>query len=54
VPVSLENTLEDVFTDNTVENLSFIQWILTDRCALVTIIKPAEDLIESLLENCYL
>jgi hypothetical protein len=31
-PTDLENTLEDVFTDNAIENITFKQWILTDRC----------------------
>jgi hypothetical protein len=38
-PTNLENTLEDVFTDNAIENITFKQWISTDRCELVTIVK---------------
>jgi hypothetical protein len=29
-PTDLENTLEDVFTDNAIENITFKQWTLTD------------------------
>jgi hypothetical protein len=46
-PTNLEDTLEDVFTDNAKENITFKQWILTDRCELVTIIKSTEKFIES-------
>jgi hypothetical protein len=28
-PTDLENTLEDVFTDNAIESITFKQWILT-------------------------
>jgi hypothetical protein len=38
-PTNLDNTLEDVFTDNGIENITFKQWILTDRCELVTTVK---------------
>jgi hypothetical protein len=31
-PTDLENTLEDVFTDNAIENITFKQWISTDGC----------------------
>jgi predicted metal-binding protein len=49
-PPDLENTLEDVFTDNAIENITFKQWILTDRCELITTVKSTEEFIESLLE----
>jgi hypothetical protein len=45
----LENTFEDVFTDNAIENITFKQWILTDRSELVTIVKSTEEFIASLL-----
>jgi hypothetical protein len=48
-PTDLENTL-DVFTDNAFENIAFKQWISTDRCELITILKSTEEYIESLLE----
>jgi hypothetical protein len=53
-PTNLENTLEDVFSDNAIENITFKQWILIDRCELVTIIKSTEEFIESLLEKLLL
>jgi hypothetical protein len=49
-PADLENTLEDVFTDNAFENITFKQWISTDRCLLLIIVKLTEEFIESLLE----
>jgi hypothetical protein len=49
-PTDLENTLEHVFTDNAIENIAFKQWISTDRCELITIVKSTEEYIESLLE----
>jgi hypothetical protein len=53
-PTNLENTLEDVFTDIATENITFKQWILTDRCELVTTVKPTVEFIESLLEKLLL
>jgi hypothetical protein len=53
-PTDLENTLEDVFTDNAIGNITFKQWISTFRCELVTIVKSAEAFIESLLEKLLL
>jgi hypothetical protein len=50
-PTDLENTLEDVFTGNAIENITFKQWISTGRCEFVTIVKSTEELIESLLEK---
>jgi hypothetical protein len=50
-PTNLKKILEDVFTDNAIENITFKQWISTDRCELVTIVKSTEELIESLLEK---
>jgi hypothetical protein len=52
-PTNLENTLEDVFSDNAIENITFKQWISTARRELITIVKSTEELIESLLINCY-
>jgi hypothetical protein len=52
-PTDLENTL-DVFSDNAVVNVTFKQWISTDRCELVTIVKSTEEFIESLLEKLFL
>jgi hypothetical protein len=40
------NTLEDVFTDNAIENITIKQWILTDRCELITTVKSTEELTE--------
>jgi hypothetical protein len=31
-PTDLENTLEDVFTSDEIENIAFKQWISTGRC----------------------
>jgi predicted metal-binding protein len=53
-PTDLENTLEDVFTDNAIENITFTQWILTDTCELITIVKSTEEFIKSLLEKLLL
>jgi hypothetical protein len=53
-PTDLKNTLENVFTDNAIENITFKEWILTDRCELVTIVKSSEEFIESLLEKLLL
>jgi predicted metal-binding protein len=53
-PTALENTLEDVFTHNTIENITFSQWISTDRCELITTVKSAEEFTESLLEKLLL
>jgi hypothetical protein len=53
-PTSLENTLEDVFTENGNENITFKQLILRDRCELVTIVKSSKEFIESLLEKLLL
>jgi hypothetical protein len=53
-PNGLENTLEDVFTDNAIENIAFKQWISTDRCELVNTVKSTEEFIESLLEKLLL
>jgi hypothetical protein len=39
-------TLEDVFTDIAIENIALKQWILTDRCELITTVKSAEEYIE--------
>jgi predicted metal-binding protein len=50
-PTDLENTLEDVFSDNAIENITFKQWISTDCCKLITSAKSTEELIESLLEK---
>jgi hypothetical protein len=52
--LNLENTLDDVFTDNAIENLTFKQWIVTDRCELVTMLKSAEKFIETLFEELLL
>jgi hypothetical protein len=38
-----------VFTDNAIENITLKQWILTDRCEVVTTVKSAEEFIELLL-----
>jgi hypothetical protein len=54
VQADLENSLEDLFTDNAVENITFKQWILTDRCELVIIVNSVEEFIESLLEKLLL
>jgi hypothetical protein len=53
-PTDLENTLEDILTDNATENITFKKWISTDRCELVTILKSTEEFIESLLEKLLL
>jgi hypothetical protein len=53
-PTNLDNTLEDVFTDNAIENSTFKEWILADRCELVMIVKSTEEFIESLLEKLLL
>jgi hypothetical protein len=53
-PADLKNALEDVFTDNSIENITLKQWISTDRCELVTIVKSTEEFIESLLEKLLL
>jgi hypothetical protein len=53
-PTDLENTLQDVFTDNAIENITFKQWISTDRCELLTTVKSTEEFIESLLEKLLL
>jgi hypothetical protein len=41
----------NVFTDNAIENITLKNWILTDRCELVTTVKPTEEFTESLLEK---
>jgi hypothetical protein len=48
-PNDLENILEDIFTNNAIENITFKQWILTDRCELISTVKSTEEFIESLL-----
>jgi hypothetical protein len=53
-PIDIENTLEDVFTDNAIENTTFKQWISKDWCELVTIVKSTEEFIESLLKKLLL
>jgi hypothetical protein len=53
-PTDFENTLEDIFTDNAIENITFKQWISTDRCELVTTVKSTEEFIELLLEKLLL
>jgi hypothetical protein len=53
-PTDLENTLEDVFSDNAIESITFKQWISTDRCELVTIVKSTEEFIEPFLEKLLL
>jgi hypothetical protein len=45
-PTALENILQDVFIDNSTENITFKQWILTDSCELVTSVKSTEVFIE--------
>jgi hypothetical protein len=50
----LENTSEDVVTDIAIENITFKQWISTDRCELVTIVVSTKEFIESLLEKLLL
>jgi hypothetical protein len=40
---NLENTSEDVVTDNAIENISFKQWILTDRHEVVTTLRSTEE-----------
>jgi hypothetical protein len=50
----VENTLEGVFTDDAIENITFKQWISRDRCELVTIVKSTEEFIDSLLEKLLL
>jgi hypothetical protein len=52
--VHLENTLEFVFTDNAIENITFKLWISTDRCELVTTVKSTVEFIELLLEKLLL
>jgi hypothetical protein len=42
-PTNLENKLEDVFTNNAIENTTFKQWISTYRCELITIVKSTEE-----------
>jgi tRNA A-37 threonylcarbamoyl transferase component Bud32 len=49
--INLEEILEIMFTDNAVENITFKQWVSTDRCELETIVKSVGELIESLHEN---
>jgi hypothetical protein len=53
-PTDLENTLEDVFTDNAIENITFKKWVSTNRCELVTTVKSTEEFIESLIEKLLL
>jgi hypothetical protein len=54
-PTNLGNTLEDVFTNNTIENITFKKWILADRCVLVVAtVKSTEEFTESLLEKLLL
>jgi hypothetical protein len=53
-PTDLENTLEDVFTDNAIEKITFKLWISTDRWELVTTVKSTEEFIVSLLEKLLL
>jgi hypothetical protein len=53
-PTDLENTLENVFTDNAIENITFKQWILTHKFELLNTVKSTEEFIESLLENLFL
>jgi hypothetical protein len=50
-PTNLENILENVFTDNATQNITFKQWILTDRRESVTTVKSDEKFTESLLEK---
>jgi hypothetical protein len=45
------STTEDVFVDNANENITFKQWMLTNRCELVTIVKSCEEFSESLFEK---
>jgi hypothetical protein len=53
-PTNLENTSEGVFSDNAMENITFKQWILTERYELVTIVKLTEEFVQSLLEKLLL
>jgi hypothetical protein len=53
-PTDLENTLEAIFTDGAVANITFRQWVWTDRRGLITTVKSTEDFIESLLEKLLL
>jgi hypothetical protein len=46
--------LEDVCTDNSIENITFKECISTNRCELVTIVKSTEEFIETLLEKLLL
>jgi hypothetical protein len=50
-PTDLENTLENVFIDNAIENITLQEWSSRDRCEIVTIVKSTEEFIEVLLEE---
>jgi hypothetical protein len=52
-PIDLENTLEDVFIDNAIENITFKQWILTDRCEFVITESQLENSLYQCLKTCY-
>jgi hypothetical protein len=47
-------TLEDAFTSNIIENLTFRQWILTERCPFVTTVKSTEEITASFPEKMLL
>jgi hypothetical protein len=53
-PTDLENTVKAIFTDEAIRNITFKQWILTDRCELVTTVKSTEKFTESSFEKLLL
>jgi protein-disulfide isomerase len=43
---NLENTLEDVFIEYAIKNITFKHWIFIDKYQLVTTVKTTEEFIE--------
>jgi hypothetical protein len=51
---NLEQKISDYFNDNEVENITFKQWISTDRSTLETLVKSSEDFTAVLIEKLQL
>ena len=47
----LRGTLENLLSENYIDEVTFKQWTQVDRCELQTVVKSADEFIESFVEN---
>lgn len=47
----LRRTIENIFNDNFVDEITYKQWTQVDRCSLETIVKSTDDFVDNLVES---